>query len=74
MKTQAYAALSATTPMVPHAIERRELRDEDVAIEILYSGVCHSDLQGQAYRDRHQAAIKGSWSFAARSHANAGVP
>ncbi|HGM5043437.1 TPA: NAD(P)-dependent alcohol dehydrogenase [Stenotrophomonas maltophilia] len=44
MKTQAYAALSATTPMVPHPIERRELRDDDVAIEILYSGVCHSDL------------------------------
>ncbi|HDS1578127.1 TPA: NAD(P)-dependent alcohol dehydrogenase [Stenotrophomonas maltophilia] len=44
MKTQAYAALSATTPMVPHTIERRELRDDDVAIEILYSGVCHSDL------------------------------
>ena len=44
MRTQAYAALSATTPMVPHTIERRELRDADVAIEILYSGVCHSDL------------------------------
>ncbi|HBU61280.1 MAG TPA: hydroxyacid dehydrogenase, partial [Oceanicaulis sp.] len=28
----------------PYDFERRELRSNDVAIEILYSGVCHSDL------------------------------
>ena len=39
-----YAALSADTPLVPHRIERRELRPDDVQIDILYTGVCHSDL------------------------------
>ena len=41
---KAYAATSATTPLVPHPIERRSLRPDDVEIEILYCGVCHSDL------------------------------
>jgi uncharacterized zinc-type alcohol dehydrogenase-like protein len=44
MKTNGYAAFSATTPLAPFTFQRRELRDNDVAIEILYSGVCHSDL------------------------------
>ena len=44
MKTIGYAAHSADTPLVPFSFERRALRPEDVAIEILYSGVCHSDL------------------------------
>lgn len=39
-----YAALSADTPLVPHRIERRDLRPDDVQIDILYTGVCHSDL------------------------------
>jgi uncharacterized zinc-type alcohol dehydrogenase-like protein len=39
-----YAALSSTTPLVPFSFERRELRDHDVLMDILYSGVCHSDL------------------------------
>ena len=42
--TKAYAALSATTPVVPHTIERRDCKPHDVQIEILYCGVCHSDL------------------------------
>ena len=42
--TKAYAALSATTPVVPHTIERRECKPHDVQVEILYCGVCHSDL------------------------------
>lgn len=41
---KAYAAQSATTPLAQHEINRRELRDQDVQIEILYCGVCHSDL------------------------------
>lgn len=41
---QAYAAQSATTPLAPHAITRRPLGDTDVRIEILYCGVCHSDI------------------------------
>ncbi|WP_260921890.1 NAD(P)-dependent alcohol dehydrogenase [Novosphingobium sp. 9] len=44
MKTIGYAAQSADTPLAPYEFERRALRPEDVAIEILYSGVCHSDL------------------------------
>ncbi len=44
MKSKAYAALSATTKLAPFEIERRELGPSDVAIEILHSGVCHSDL------------------------------
>src|SRR5690242_890265 len=42
--TPAYAAQSADTPLGPHAIQRREPGPHDVAIEILYCGVCHSDL------------------------------
>jgi uncharacterized zinc-type alcohol dehydrogenase-like protein len=44
ISTKAYAALSATTPLVPFQFDRRELRPDDVHIEILYCGVCHSDL------------------------------
>lgn len=39
-----YAAQSATTPLAPFNINRREPRVNDVQIEILYCGVCHSDL------------------------------
>ncbi|MDO4431566.1 MAG: NAD(P)-dependent alcohol dehydrogenase [Lonepinella koalarum] len=41
---KSYAAFSATTPLTPHSFERRELREDDVLIDILYCGVCHSDL------------------------------
>ena len=44
MKTIGYAAKSSDAHMVPYHFERRNLRDNDVSIEILYSGVCHSDL------------------------------
>lgn len=44
MKTVGYAAHSADAHMVPYHFERRALRANDVAIEILYSGICHSDL------------------------------
>ncbi|MNG79489.1 NAD(P)-dependent alcohol dehydrogenase [Serratia inhibens] len=44
MKTYAFAALSADKPLVPFSFERREPRPNDVVIEILYCGVCHSDL------------------------------
>jgi uncharacterized zinc-type alcohol dehydrogenase-like protein len=39
-----YAAQAADTPLAPFHFERRSLRDNDVAIDILYCGVCHSDL------------------------------
>src|SRR5215813_15521330 len=41
---RAYAAQSATSGMAPVTIRRREPRPQDVQIEILYCGVCHSDL------------------------------
>jgi uncharacterized zinc-type alcohol dehydrogenase-like protein len=42
--TKAYAALNAKDPLVPFNFERRNLRPDDVQVEILYCGVCHSDL------------------------------
>ena len=43
-KVKAYSAASATSPLAPATIPRREPTDLDVQIEILYCGVCHSDL------------------------------
>jgi uncharacterized zinc-type alcohol dehydrogenase-like protein len=39
-----YAAQSRTTPLAPWSFERRDPRPHDVVIDILYCGVCHSDL------------------------------
>ena len=41
---KAYAAQSETSGVHPHDIERRALRPDDVAIEIDYCGVCHTDI------------------------------
>ncbi len=49
-----YAAQSATTPLAPMKFERRSPRPDDVAIDILYCGVCHSDI--------HQA--RNEWGIA----------
>jgi uncharacterized zinc-type alcohol dehydrogenase-like protein len=54
MKTIGYAAHAAGAKLAPFEFERRALRDNDVAMEILYCGVCHSDL--------HQA--RNDWGFA----------
>lgn len=43
-ETQAYAAQSATTPLTPFNFERRDPGPHDVQIEIMYCGVCHSDI------------------------------
>ena len=43
-KTQGYAAYSATTPLSPFDFERRDPGPHDVQIQILFCGVCHSDL------------------------------
>jgi len=42
--TKAFGGLSATTPLEPLTIPRREPTPHDVQIEIKYCGVCHSDL------------------------------
>lgn len=44
MNVLGYAAKSATDDLVPHRFTRRDPRADDVVIEILYCGVCHSDL------------------------------
>lgn len=41
---KAYSAASATSPLVPTVIARRDLTEKDVQIEILFCGICHSDL------------------------------
>jgi alcohol dehydrogenase (NADP+) len=41
---KAYLTPDATTPLAPATIERREPTASDVRIQILYCGVCHSDL------------------------------
>lgn len=51
MKTIGYAAHGEGEDLVPYHFERRELRPNDVNIEILYSGICHSDLH----------TINGDW-------------
>jgi uncharacterized zinc-type alcohol dehydrogenase-like protein len=45
-----YAVQSATDDVAPFRFERRDARANDVVIEILYCGVCHSDLH-QARND-----------------------
>lgn len=47
----AYAAPSATEPLVATTIERRDVGPRDVQIEIAYSGVCHSDIH----------TVRGEW-------------
>ena len=44
LDTKSYAALDDKSPLKPFTIARREPRDHDVLIEILYCGICHSDL------------------------------
>eukprot|EP00020_Sapocribrum_chincoteaguense_P007574 CAMPEP_0170738498 /NCGR_PEP_ID=MMETSP0437-20130122/4677_1 /TAXON_ID=0 /ORGANISM="Sexangularia sp." /LENGTH=349 /DNA_ID=CAMNT_0011076925 /DNA_START=64 /DNA_END=1113 /DNA_ORIENTATION=- len=51
MKTVGYAAQSQDADLTPYEFERRALRDDDVAMEILYSGVCHSDVH----------TVRGDW-------------
>jgi len=55
MKTIGYAAESVNAPLAPFHFERRKLRADDVAIEILYCGVCHSDLHN----------VRNDWGVAA---------
>ncbi len=51
-KAKAYAAGSATSPLASTAITRRDPTEHDVQIEILFCGICHSDL--------HQ--VRNEWS------------
>jgi len=42
--TKGFAAQTPTTPLAPFKFERREVGTKDVLIDILYCGVCHSDI------------------------------
>lgn len=44
MNVRSYAALSSTSALGLFRFDRRSPRDNDVVIEVLYCGVCHSDL------------------------------
>ncbi|MBC3541111.1 NAD(P)-dependent alcohol dehydrogenase [Rufibacter sediminis] len=54
IETKGYAAFDPNSPLAPYNFERREVGPHDVLIEILFCGVCHSDL--------HTA--KGEWGGA----------
>jgi len=43
-KAIGYAAVDPSTPLAPYAFSRREVGPDDVRIDILFCGVCHSDL------------------------------
>ncbi|MDI1352785.1 MAG: NAD(P)-dependent alcohol dehydrogenase [bacterium] len=44
IEAKGYAAASSTAALEPYSFERREPLEQDVVIEILYCGVCHSDI------------------------------
>lgn len=44
IKALGYAATSASSPLAPLSFERRDPRPTDVQIDVLYCGICHSDL------------------------------
>jgi alcohol dehydrogenase (NADP+) len=50
--SKAYSAASATSALASTAIKRREPTDRDVQIEILFCGICHSDLH----------SVRNEWS------------
>ncbi|HZL55870.1 MAG TPA: NAD(P)-dependent alcohol dehydrogenase [Bryobacteraceae bacterium] len=50
--TKAYSAAGATSPLAPTTIARRDPAEHDVQIDILFCGICHSDL--------HQ--VRNEWS------------
>lgn len=50
-KTQGYAAQNETSPLAPFSFDRRNVGPNDVAIDIKFCGICHSDV--------HQ--VRGEW-------------
>jgi uncharacterized zinc-type alcohol dehydrogenase-like protein len=42
--TKAYAASSATSPLAPFTFDRRDPGEHDVAIDIKFCGICHTDI------------------------------
>lgn len=50
--TKAYSAVSATSPLSSTQIKRRDPTEHDVQIEILFCGICHSDVH----------SVRNEWS------------
>jgi uncharacterized zinc-type alcohol dehydrogenase-like protein len=50
--TKAYSAASATSPLASTTIPRRDPTERDIQIEVLFCGICHSDLH----------AVRNEWS------------
>jgi alcohol dehydrogenase (NADP+) len=50
--TKAYSAASATSPLASTTIPRRDTTERDIQIEVLFCGICHSDLH----------AVRNEWS------------
>ena len=46
-----YQAIAADKPLEPGTVERRDLRPDDIRIEIEYAGICHSDIH----------TVRGEW-------------
>ncbi len=44
MKSHGYAAQNAKSPLAPFSFDRRDPQPGDVVVEIMYSGICHSDI------------------------------
>lgn len=51
LTAKAWAATSATEPLIATTIERRDVGPNDVLIEIAYAGICHSDIH----------TVRGEW-------------
>jgi uncharacterized zinc-type alcohol dehydrogenase-like protein len=51
--TKAYSGASATSSLVSNSIPRRDPTEHDVQIEILFCGICHSDLH----------AVRNEWDY-----------
>src|SRR5947208_13024276 len=51
-KAKAYSAISETSPLASTKIQRRDPTDRDMQIEILFCGICHSDLH----------SVRNEWS------------
>ena len=54
LTVNAYAAMSATEPLIPATIDRRDVGPHDVLVEIKYCGICHSDIH----------YVRGEWDAA----------
>ncbi len=51
-KAKAYSAASAESALASNTIPRRDVTENDVQIEILFCGICHSDLH----------SVRNEWS------------